>query len=79
AGDLRTVMAMSRAMIDLCCDSYTTAPKSITLDIDDMFDAAHGGQKLTFWNGFHGARGFAPVHVYEAETGRPVAFVLRPA
>ncbi len=43
------------------------------------FDAAHGAQQLTFWNGFHGERGYAPIHVYEAETGRPVAFVLRPA
>jgi hypothetical protein len=70
---------MTHEMIDLYCDSYAAPPVSITLDIDDTFDAAHGAQQLTFWDGFHGERGYAPIHVYEAETARPVAFVLRPA
>ena len=79
ASDLRAVIRLTHEMIDLYCDSYAAPPKAITLDIDDTFDAAHGGQQLTFWNGFHGERGYAPIHVYEAETERPVAFVLRPA
>lgn len=78
APDLRTVICLTYAMIDLYCDSYAEAPNAITLDIDDTFDAAHGEQQLAFWNGFYGERGFSPIHVYEAETGRPVAFVLRP-
>lgn len=79
AGDLRTVIRLTYAMIDIYCDSYAAPPAAITLDIDDTFDAAHGEQQLAFWNGFHGERGFSPIHVYEAETERPVAFVLRPA
>ncbi len=79
ASDLRTAIRMTNELIDLYCDSYATPPASITLDIDDTFDAAHGEQQLTFWNGFHGERGYAPIHVYEAETERPVAFILRPA
>lgn len=79
ASDLRTVIRLTYAMIDLYCESHTTSPASITLDIDDTFDAAHGEQQLAFWNGFHGERGFAPIHVYEVESERPVAFVLRPA
>ena len=39
------------ALIDLYCDSYDAPPASITLDIDDTFDAAHGEQQLAFWNG----------------------------
>lgn len=77
--DLRTVIRLAYAMIDLYCDSYAAPPKTITLDIDDTFDAAHGEQQLAFWNGFRGERGFSPIHVYEAETERPVAFALRPA
>jgi hypothetical protein len=61
------------------CASHDVAPDAITLDIDDTFDTAHGQQQLTFWNGFHGERGYAPIHVYETGTGRPVAFILRPA
>lgn len=77
--DLRATIAMTYEMIDIYCDSYATAPTAITLDIDDTFDAAYGEQQLTFWNGFHRERGYAPIHVYEAETQRPVAFVIRPA
>lgn len=79
APDLRTVICLTYAMIDLYCDSHAEAPSAITLDIDDTFDAAHGEQQLAFWNGFYGERGFSPIHVYEAESERPVAFVLRPA
>jgi len=79
AADLRVAMGLSYELIDIYCASYAAPPASITLDIDDTFDAAHGQQQLTFWNGFHGERGYAPIHVYEAETARPVAFVLRPA
>ena len=48
-------------------------------DIDDTFDAAHGGQQLTFWNAHHDERGFAPMHIYHAGSGLPVAAILRPA
>ena len=77
--DLRCAIKMANAMIDVFCESYELPPASITLDIDETFDAAHGEQQLAFWNGFYGERGFLPIHVYETETGRPVAFVLRTA
>ncbi len=79
ASDLRTLIRIGREMVDVYCASHAAAPKEVILDIDDTFDAAHGQQQLTFWNGFHGERGYAPIHVYEAGSGRPVAFVLRPA
>ncbi len=49
------------------------------LDIDDTFNAAHGGQQLAFWNAHHDERGFASMHIYHAGTGLPVATILRPA
>ena len=76
---LRTQIRLSREMVDFYCDSYDTPPSAVTLDIDDTFDATHGQQQLTLFNGYHGERGYAPIHVYEAESARPVAFVLRPA
>lgn len=48
-------------------------------DIDDTFAVAYGGQQLTFWNAHHDERGFAPMHVYHAGSGLPVATILRPA
>lgn len=79
APDLRTLIRMGREMVDIYCASHAAPPAAVTLDIDDTFDAAHGYQQLTFWNGFHGERGYAPIHVYETGSGRPVGFVLRPA
>jgi hypothetical protein len=77
--DIRSLIRMGREMVDIYCASHDAPPDAITLDIDDTFDTAHGQQQLTFWNGFHGERGYAPIHVYETGTGRPVAFILRPA
>jgi hypothetical protein len=33
---------------------------------------------LSFFNAHHDERCFLPIHVYDAQGGRPVAFVLRP-
>ena len=33
-------------MVGLYCASFAQVPKRITLDIDDTFDAVHGGQQL---------------------------------
>src|SRR3974390_3504769 len=50
-----------------------------TLDIDDTFCVAHGGQQLAFWNAHHDERGFASMHIYHVASGAPVAAILRPA
>lgn len=42
APDLRAVIRMSYELIDIYCDSYAAPPATITLDIDNTFDAAHG-------------------------------------
>ncbi len=68
---------MMLAMIDLFCASYSRAPKSITLDIDDTFDAVHGGQQLSLFNAHYDERCFLPIHIYEGTSGKPVAMILR--
>ena len=42
--DARALLRMGRAMVDLYCESFRQVPKRITLDIDDTFDAVHGGR-----------------------------------
>ncbi len=37
-------------MVDLYCESFGKVPQRITLDIDDPFDAVHGGQQLRLFN-----------------------------
>jgi hypothetical protein len=53
-------------------------PKRIVLDIDDTFDAVHGGQQLRLFSAYYDDYGFQPILVFDGE-GRIVAAVLRPA
>jgi hypothetical protein len=48
--DTRALLRMGRAMVDLYCESFRTVPRRIVLDIDDTFDAVHGGQQLRLFN-----------------------------
>ena len=54
------------------------APKRIVLDIDDTFDAVHGGQQLRLFNAHYDEYGFQPIVVFDGE-GRFITAVLRPA
>ena len=65
-------------MVALYCASFRQVPRRITLDIDDTFDAVHGGQQLRLFNAYYDEYGFQPIVVFDAD-GRPVAAMLRPA
>ena len=71
------IARMMAAMVDQFCDSYRGAPASITLDIDDTFDAVHGHQQLSLFNAHYDERCFLPIHIYEGASGKPVAVILR--
>ena len=74
----RSLLRMGRAMVELYCSSFRQVPRRIVLDIDDTFDAVHGGQQLRLFNAYHDEYGFQPIVVFDGE-GRPVAAMLRPA
>jgi hypothetical protein len=65
-------------MVDLYCASFRQVPRRIVLDIDDTFDAVHGGQQLRLFNAHYDEYGFQPIVVFDGE-GRIVTAVLRPA
>jgi hypothetical protein len=73
--DLR---AMLGVMVDLYCASYATAPRAVTLDIDDTVDVVYGKQQLSFFNAHDDAYCFKPIHVYDTAQNRPVLMLLRP-
>jgi hypothetical protein len=75
--DTRTLLRMGRAMVDLYCASFKQVPKRIVLDIDDTFDAVHGGQQLRLFNADYDEYGFQPIVVFDGG-GRFIAAVLRP-
>ena len=76
--DARALLRMGRAMVDLYCESFRQVPKRIMLDIDDTFDAVHGGQQLRLFNAHYDEYGFQPIVVFDGE-GRFITAVLRPA
>jgi len=76
--DTRTLLRMGRAMVDLYCVSFHQVPRRIVLDVDDTFDAVHGGQQMRLFNAHHDEYGFQPIVVFDGE-GRFVTAVLRPA
>jgi hypothetical protein len=76
--DARTLLRLGRALVDVYCGSFRQVPGRIVLDIDDTFDAVHGGQQLRLFNAHYDDYGFQPIVVFDGD-GRFVAAVLRPA
>ena len=76
--DARALLRMGRVMVDLYCASFREVPKRITLDLDDTFDAVHGGQQLRLFNAHYDEYGFQPIVVFDG-AGRFVTAVLLPA
>src|ERR671933_2563499 len=74
----RALLRMARAMVGLYCTSFRQVPRRIVLDVDDTFDAVHGGQQLRLFKAYYDEYGFQPIVVFDGE-GRPVAAMLRPA
>ena len=69
---------MMAAMVELFCDSFEQVPRRIVLDIDDTEDRVHGQQQLSLFHAHYDSRCFLPIHIYEADSGKPVAVILRP-
>jgi hypothetical protein len=63
--DRRMLLRMGRAMVGLYCASFAQVPKRIVLDIDDTFDAVHGGQQLRLFNAHYDDYGFQPIVVFD--------------
>jgi hypothetical protein len=75
---LKDAIRLTYGLVDQWMDSYEGEPASVTLDIDDTCDVAHGQQQLSLFNGHYDERCFLPIHVYDTDRSRPVAVVLRP-
>ena len=76
--DRRSLLRMGQALVDLYCTSFRQVPGQIVLDVDDTFDAVHGGQQLRLFNAHHDEYGLQPIVVFDGE-GRIVTAMLRPA
>lgn len=75
---LRDVIHLTYALVDQWMASYDEPRSSVTLDIDDTCDIAHGHQQLSLFNAHYDERCFLPIHIYDTQKSRPVAMILRP-
>ena len=76
--DVKSLYRIGIGYIDLFLDSYKTPPHSIVLDIDDTDDLVHGGQQLALFNTHAGGHCFQPIHIFEANSGKPILSLMRP-
>jgi hypothetical protein len=76
--DARALLRIGRAMVDLYCESFQRVPKRITLDIDDTFDAVHGGQQLRLFNVHYDEYGLQPIVVFDGEGRFVTPFFVPP-
>src|SRR3954466_6254903 len=76
--DRHALLRMGRALVDHYCQNFRQVPRRIVLDVDDTFDAVHGGQQLRLFNGHYDEYGFQPIVVFDGE-GRMITALLRPA
>ena len=74
----KDIYRMARAMVLQFIAGYSSAPASITLDLDHTADITHGQQELSFYNHHYGNYCYLPLLVFEADTGALVTAVLRP-
>ena len=57
---------LAKAFVDTFVASYEKAPETIVVDFDDTNNNVHGGQQLSFFNGYYGETCYMPLHVVEA-------------
>ena len=75
--DARTLYRIGLGFVDLFTRSYRQPPASIVLDIDDTDDLVHGRQQLSLFNAHAGGHCFKPIHIFEANSGKPIVSLLR--
>lgn len=73
-----TLYRLAKAFVDTFVASYEKAPEMIVVDFDDTNNNVHGGQQLSFFNGYYGEKCFMPLHVYEGLSGKLVTTILKP-
>lgn len=74
---VRDLVKLGHTFVDQFIASYEQAPRLIVLDMDPTADAVHGEQQLALFNAYEDEYCFMPFHVYEGQSGKLIASVLR--
>ena len=60
----KTLVRLSKVLVDQFLDSYDEPPKEITLDFDATDDPVHGQQEGRFFHGYYKCYCFLPLYVF---------------
>lgn len=74
----RDLIRLFYAQIDLFCETYSSEPDCIVLDVDPTVSECYGDQQLSMFNTHAGGYCLMPFHVYDGVTGNVIATVIRP-
>lgn len=74
---VRDLLQLGYAFVDQFIASYEQPSRMIVLDMDPTADAVHGQQQLALFNAYEDEYCFMPFHVYEGQSGKLIASVLR--
>jgi hypothetical protein len=76
--DKHDLFRLFYCQIDAFIESYRKAPDAVVLDIDPTACITYGQQEFQLYNTHVGDHCLMPFHVYEGQTGKPIATILRP-
>ncbi len=74
----RDLLRLFYGQIDLFLDSYSKSPECIVIDVDPASSHCHGSQQMSIFNAYEDEYCLMPFHVYEGNSGREIATVIRP-
>lgn len=75
---IRDLVRLFYVFVDNFLGSYETDPEWIVIDMDPTPNRVYGDQQLAFFNAHYDQYCLMPFHVYEGQTGRLIATLVRP-
>jgi Transposase DDE domain group 1 len=78
AAQTRRLKVLNRYLVDLFVRTRRQAPAEVILDVDATDDPTHGVQALSGYHGYFRQHQYLPLHVYDGDSGMPLAVWLRP-
>jgi hypothetical protein len=78
SAQLQRLKIVNNYLVELFIRTRLTPPTELILDVDATDDPTHGKQTLSGYHGYFGQHQYFPLHVYEGNSGFPLAVWLRP-
>ena len=75
---VRDLLRLGYLFVDHFIASYARPPEAIVLDMDPTATTVYGEQQLALFNGYEDEYCLMPFHVYEGQSGKLIAAILRP-